>query len=93
MQSVTEQLQQVFIVNPQWSTGGNIVSDFGFGPWRKAAEDFLATFEQARAPARDMMRPDPRRHQKDWGVLRHGVTQWGSVLQGHRGARQRIHAA
>ena len=37
--------QGLLIVNPQWNvTKGNVVSDFGFGPWRRAAEDFLARF-------------------------------------------------
>lgn len=26
-----------------------VISDFGFGPWRKAADDFLATFEPSYA--------------------------------------------
>ena len=36
----------VLIANPQWNLGGsgNVVSDFGFGPWKKAADDFLAQF-------------------------------------------------
>jgi hypothetical protein len=28
-------------------TEGNLVSELGFGPWRKANEDFLATFERS----------------------------------------------
>jgi len=47
IESVAGQLGATLILNPQWSTGGNLVSDFGFGPWRKRAEDFLATFEPA----------------------------------------------
>lgn len=31
-------------VNPQWNTTGNLVSDFGFGPWRQRAEAFVDTF-------------------------------------------------
>jgi hypothetical protein len=31
-------------INPQWQTKGNVVSDFGFGPWRQRAEDFLQRF-------------------------------------------------
>jgi hypothetical protein len=33
------------LVNPQW-TSGNVVSDFGIGPWRRRNEDFVASFEQ-----------------------------------------------
>ena len=33
------------LVNPQW-TSGNLVSDFGIGPWRRRNEDFVASFEQ-----------------------------------------------
>lgn len=39
-----EQARVMLLVNPQWRTKGNIVSDFGFGPWRKKAEDFVAKF-------------------------------------------------
>jgi hypothetical protein len=28
-------------------TEGTVVSEFGIGPWRKANEDFLATFERS----------------------------------------------
>jgi hypothetical protein len=31
-------------VNPQWKTKGNLVSDFGFGPWKQRAEDFVRKF-------------------------------------------------
>lgn len=34
------------IVNPQWREAGQVISDFGIGPWKKAALDFLAQFEQ-----------------------------------------------
>jgi len=39
------------LINPQWTTEGgafsNVVSDFGFFPWqKKAAEDYLANFEE-----------------------------------------------
>ncbi|KAL4421315.1 hypothetical protein ABPG75_010606 [Micractinium tetrahymenae] len=39
-----EEGRPLLIVNPQWRNEGQVVSDFGFGPWRKAADDFLATF-------------------------------------------------
>uniref|UniRef100_A0A6U9QJH0 DUF1995 domain-containing protein n=1 Tax=Picocystis salinarum TaxID=88271 RepID=A0A6U9QJH0_9CHLO len=38
--------ETLMVVNPQWNlTKGNLVSDFGIGPWRRKAEEFLATFE------------------------------------------------
>jgi len=38
--------ETLMLVNPQWNlTRGNLVSDFGIGPWKKKAEDFIATFE------------------------------------------------
>lgn len=37
--------QITLLVNPQWNERGQIVSDFGVGPWRKRATDFLSTFE------------------------------------------------
>ena len=33
------------LMNPMWRTKGNIVSDFGFGPWRKRNEEFVAKFK------------------------------------------------
>ena len=33
------------LVNPQWVESGQVISDFGIGPWRRRAEDFLRTFE------------------------------------------------
>ena len=35
----------LLMVNPQWNESGQIVSDFGIGPWKKKAYDFLDTFE------------------------------------------------
>ncbi|KAI3423940.1 hypothetical protein D9Q98_009774 [Chlorella vulgaris] len=35
----------LLIINPQWRTEGQVISDFGIGPWKRAAEDFLATFQ------------------------------------------------
>ena len=44
-ESTTNPNRLVLLVNPQWSTQGQIVSDFGIFPWqKKAAEDFLSTF-------------------------------------------------
>lgn len=37
----------VLIVNPQWSTEGQVVPDFGILPWvRKANEELVASFTQ-----------------------------------------------
>jgi len=35
----------VIFMNPMWRTKGNIVSDFGIGPWRKRNEEFVAKFK------------------------------------------------
>merc|ERR1711988_697784 len=35
----------LLIVNPQWSTEGQVISDLGFGPWKKANEEFIASFD------------------------------------------------
>ena len=35
----------VLLFNPQWNEAGQVVSDFGIGPWRRRATDFLDTFE------------------------------------------------
>ena len=37
------------LVNPQWVESGQVISDFGIGPWRRRAEDFLRTFESTYA--------------------------------------------
>eukprot|EP00884_Botryococcus_braunii_P021948 jgi/Botrbrau1/8437/Bobra.0237s0056.1 len=34
----------LIIINPQWRESGQVISDFGIGPWKKAAMDFLDTF-------------------------------------------------
>jgi hypothetical protein len=47
--SQDERIGQLVVVNPLWKTQGQIVSEFGIGPWRKANEDFLATFEPTYA--------------------------------------------
>ncbi|MCO5610430.1 hypothetical protein L7F22_064667 [Adiantum nelumboides] len=41
----SEESRPTIIVNPQWRSSGQIVSDFGFGPWRRHAEEFLNSFE------------------------------------------------
>jgi len=35
----------VVLLNPQWKNSGQIVSDFGFGPWKRKADEFLNTFK------------------------------------------------
>lgn len=37
----------LLLANPQWSTKGQVISDLGFGPWKKANEEFIAGFEPA----------------------------------------------
>jgi hypothetical protein len=41
--------QVTLLVNPQWVESGQIISDFGIGPWKKRAMDFLDTFESTYA--------------------------------------------
>lgn len=37
----------MLIINPQWVTEGNVVSDLGFLPWaRKANEELIASFQE-----------------------------------------------
>lgn len=39
----------MLIVNPQWVTEGNVVSDLGFLPWaKKANEELVASFQEVR---------------------------------------------
>jgi hypothetical protein len=42
-----KRIGKLIVVNPLWKTQGQLVSEFGIGPWRKANEEFLATFEPA----------------------------------------------
>lgn len=35
----------LLLVNPQWREEGQVISDFGIGPWKKAAMDFLSQFD------------------------------------------------
>merc|ERR1719235_1163404 len=37
----------LLFANPQWSTQGQVISDLGFGPWKKRNEEFIAGFEKA----------------------------------------------
>lgn len=41
----SDEKKPTLIVNPQWRSSGQIISDFGFGPWKRQAEEFLNTFE------------------------------------------------
>lgn len=34
----------MLLINPQWSSGGQVVSDFGFGQQRRDAERFVTSF-------------------------------------------------
>jgi len=66
----------VLIINPQWRNSGQIVSDFGFGPWKKKADDFLATFEttfsltESRIGAPSSLSLQDGRRYSDGGVVR-----------------------
>ena len=44
--SLTEELGNglVLMVNPQWQTG-QLISDLGFGPWRRRNEEFIDSFQ------------------------------------------------
>jgi len=33
------------VVNKQWNVGGNIISDFGIGPWKARREKFVGQLE------------------------------------------------
>ena len=35
----TDQTRPTFLVNPQWRSSGQVVSDFGFGPWKRQVLD------------------------------------------------------
>ena len=42
----------VLLINPQWTTEGQAVSDFGILPWqRKAAEELVGSFQEVSAGA------------------------------------------
>lgn len=40
-----ESSRPLLLINPQWREEGQVISDFGIGPWKKAALDFLAQFQ------------------------------------------------
>ncbi|KAG0615537.1 hypothetical protein M758_5G049400 [Ceratodon purpureus] len=40
-----EENRPLLMINPQWRSSGQVVSDFGFGPWRRQAEEFVNSFE------------------------------------------------
>lgn len=39
-----DEKRPLLLINPQWREAGQVISDFGIGPWKKAALDFLGTF-------------------------------------------------
>jgi len=61
----------VLMVNPQWK-GGQVVSDFGIGPWRRASEEFVATFEEVYHLSQSRISGDEcrvlRSYPGDWQV-------------------------
>ena len=56
----------VLLLNTQWNESGQVISDFGFGPWKRAADDFLNTFtpvftlQERRVGAASTVAPDGR---------------------------------
>lgn len=67
---------QLLIINKQWNDKGQVISDFGFGPWRKRAMDFLATFplvfslEERRIGAASTLDPATNDYMGIGGVAR-----------------------
>lgn len=55
------------IANPQWSLGGNILNDFGFGPWREKNEQFVKGFEIAYFLKEQRIQGETFRLQKVYG--------------------------
>ena len=48
LKSITKGAKRAnIIINPQWSLDGNIINDFGLGPWRERNEKFVKQFEIA----------------------------------------------
>lgn len=41
----SDENRPLLLINPQWRNSGQVVSDFGFGPWRRQAEEFVNSFE------------------------------------------------
>ena len=48
------------LFNPQWNEAGQVVSDFGIGPWKRRAMDFLNTFELSYSLGARSAGGDPR---------------------------------
>ena len=47
VRKIAEKTGVMLLVNPQYTTRGQVVSDFGIFPWqKKAAEDFLGSFTE-----------------------------------------------
>ncbi len=55
------------IINPQWVLNGNIVNDFGFGPWREKNEKFVKDFEIAYFLKEQRIQGETFRLQKVFG--------------------------
>ncbi|KXZ44909.1 hypothetical protein GPECTOR_61g862 [Gonium pectorale] len=72
----------VLIVNPQWETRGNLVSDFGFGSRKAEAERFIASFQPTYCLRQLRVYGDSMRllkaHPNRWQV--HRVTR-GTALE------------
>mmetsp|Transcript_21527 Transcript_21527/g.32036 ORF Transcript_21527/g.32036 Transcript_21527/m.32036 type:complete len:382 (-) Transcript_21527:168-1313(-) len=76
IEELAEQDKPVILINPQWKNSGQIVSDFGFGPWKKKADNFLETFldvyslvEQRVGAPSSLSLTDGKRY-SDGGVVR-----------------------
>jgi len=55
------------IINPQWVLNGNILNDFGFGPWREKNEKFVKDFEIAYFLKEQRIQGETFRLQKVFG--------------------------
>ncbi|CAL6438100.1 unnamed protein product [Bathycoccus prasinos] len=55
------------IINPQWVLNGNILNDFGFGPWREKNEKFVKEFEIAYFLKEQRIQGETFRLQKVFG--------------------------
>lgn len=66
----TEQPRLILTINPQWSQGGNVVSDFGFGQARRDAERFIDSFPETYSLQRLRVMGDDvrllRRYPRPW---------------------------
>ncbi|KAG1679170.1 hypothetical protein FOA52_000526 [Chlamydomonas sp. UWO 241] len=74
----------LIIVNPQWETKGLLMSDFGFGPWRKESEELVASL----VPTYQLRQL--RVYGDDIRVLRAYPGQWQVYVLGRQGKSELI---